>query len=80
MNNAIPNSIDKINNIQLFRYIKIYNDLKKIINNKPKLTAGYKLSLEEKLLKTFENTELVSQKYYHEGAGGDETDNCTIFE
>jgi UDPglucose 6-dehydrogenase len=37
VNNAIPNSIDKINNIQLFRYIKIYNDLKKIINHKPQI-------------------------------------------
>jgi UDPglucose 6-dehydrogenase len=37
VNNVIPNSIDKINNFQLFRYIKIYNDLKKIINNKPRI-------------------------------------------
>lgn len=37
VNNVIPNSIDKINNIQLFRYIKIYNDLKKIINHKPQI-------------------------------------------
>lgn len=37
VNNVIPNSIDKINNIQLFRYIKIYNDLKKIINHKPRI-------------------------------------------
>ena len=35
VNNAIPDSIDKINNIQLFRYIKIYNNLKKFINHKP---------------------------------------------
>jgi len=37
VNNEIPKSIDKINNIQLFRYIKIYNNLKKFINHKPQI-------------------------------------------
>ena len=35
--NAIPKSIDKINNIQLSRYLRVYNKLKKLIKNKPRI-------------------------------------------